>query len=224
MADVAIILGVGPNLGQALARRFAAGGCDVAVLARDGNRLAELAGKIEAESGRRVEGFSADGTDLDGFRAAMDRVMATMGPPSVFIHNVSRWIAAKAPELDPKVMMSELALGPGAALTGAQAVLPAMEAAGRGTILWTGSRMGLLPEQQGAAPTLATAKVALRGLALAAAPSFHDRSINFGTITINGTIKEGTRFDPTKIAEVFWQAHTAPREDWVAERVFDGSD
>lgn len=224
MADTAIILGVGPNLGQALARCFAAGGCDVALLARDGERLADLAGKITAESGRRVEGFSADGTDLDGFRAAMDRVMAAMGPPSVFIHNVSRWIAARAPELDPKVMMSELALGPGAALTGAQAVLPAMEAAGRGTILWTGSRMALVPEEQGAAPALATSKVALRGLALASAPAFHERGINFGTITINGAIKEGTRFDPSKIAEAFWKAHIAPREDWAAERVFDGSD
>jgi NAD(P)-dependent dehydrogenase (short-subunit alcohol dehydrogenase family) len=224
MADVAIILGVGPNLGQALARRFAAGGCDVAMLARDGDRLADLADDIAKETGRRIQGFSADGTDLDGLRAAMDRVMATMGPPTVFIHNVSRWIAAKAPELDPKVMMSELTLGPGAALAGAQAVLPAMEAAGRGTILWTGSRMALVPEEQGAAPALATAKVALRGLALAAAPAFHQRGINFGTITINGTIKEGTRFDPSKIAETFWQAHSAPRSEWKAERVFDGSD
>lgn len=224
MGDVAIILGVGPNLGTALARRFAAGGCDVAMLARDGDRLRELGEEIAGQTGRRVEGFSADGTDLDGLRAALDRVIEEMGPPAVFIHSVSRWIAAEAPDLDPKVMMSELTLGPGAALTGAQAVLPAMETSGRGTILWTGSRMALVPEEQRAAPALATAKVALRGLALAGAPSFHDRGINFCTITVNGGIEEGTRFAPDKIAAAFWDAHVAPRADWVAERVFDGSD
>ena len=224
MADMAIILGVGPNLGLSLSRRFAEGGADVAMLARDGERLSGMAEQLSAETGRRVAGFSADGTDLAGFRAAMDRVIGEMGPPTVFIHSVSRWIAAEAPVLDPKVMMDELALGPGAALTGAQAVLPAMEAAGGGTILWTGSRMALVPETQGAAPALATAKVALRGLALAAAPAFAARGIHLATITVNGAIKDGTRFSPEKIAEAFWQAHRAPREDWVAERVFDGSD
>jgi NAD(P)-dependent dehydrogenase (short-subunit alcohol dehydrogenase family) len=224
MTDVAIILGVGPGLGAALTRRFAQGGCDVAMLARDGERLSDLGREISEATGRRVQGFSADGTDLEGLRAAMARVAADLGPASVFIHSVSRWIAAEAPVLDPSVMMGELALGPGAALVGAQAVLPGMEALGRGTILWTGSRMALRPEEQRAAPALATAKVALRGLALAAAPAFHERGINFATITVNGAIKEGTRFAPDKIAEAFWRAHVAPRADWTAERVFDGAD
>lgn len=224
MSGLAIILGVGPNLGQALARRFATEGHAVAMLARDGDRLADLAAQIADETGQAVRGFSADGTDLDGLRAAMTTAMAEMGTPAVFIHNVSRWIPAEAPVLEPEVLMDELVLGPVAALTGAQAVLPAMEAAGRGTILWTGSRMGLVPEKQRAAPALATAKVALRGLALAAAPAFHDRGINFSTITINGTIKDGTPFAPEKIAEAFWQAHVAPRTLWEAERVFNGAD
>ena len=224
MTDVAVILGVGPNLGEALARRFAEGGCDVAMLARDGDRLADLGRRLVAEAGQRVQGFSANGVDLAGLRAAMARVADEMGPPLVIIHSVSRWIAAEAPVLDPKVLMDELALGPGAPLTGAQAVLEGMEAAGRGTILWTGSRMGLIPEKQRAAPALATAKVALRGLALAAAPAFHDLGINFSTITINGTIKDGTPFAPEKIAEAFWQAHVAPRTLWEAERVFNGAD
>lgn len=224
MPETAAILGVGPNLGQALARRFAAGGCDVAMLARDGDRLADLGREIAADTGRRVEGYSANGMDHDGLRQVLARVADEMGSPTVFIHSVSRWIAADATQLDPQVLMDELALSAGAALVGSQTVLPGMEAAGHGTILWTGSRMALIPEKQRAAPALAASKVALRGLALAAAPAFHDRGINFGTITVNGMIKAGTRFDPDKIAEAFWQAHMAPREEWVAERVFNGSD
>lgn len=224
MADLAVILGVGPGLGQALTRRFAAGGHDVAMIARNAERLTALGEEIASETGRTIRGFSADATDLADFRAALARIKDAMGDASVFIHSVSRWIPAKAPDLDPQVLMDELALSVGAALTGSQAVLPGMEARGRGTILWTGSRMALHPEGNGAAPALGTSKVALRGLAIAGAPAFHARGINFGTITINGMIKPGTRFAPEKIAETFWEAHVAPREDWVGERIFDGRD
>lgn len=224
MTDVAAILGVGPNLGQALVRRFTAGGFDVAMLARDGDRLADLGREVSGKTGRVVRGFSADGTDFGSLRGALGKVADEMGAPLVFIHSVSRWIEARAPDLDPDKLMSELALSAGAALVGSQAVLPGMEAAGRGTILWTGSRMGLKPEGSAIAAATATGKAALRGLALASAKAFHARGINFGTITVNGSIKKGTPLAPEKVAQAFWQAHLAPREEWVAERVFDGAD
>lgn len=223
MADVAAILGVGPNLGQALVRRFAKGGCDVAMLARDGDRLADLGAEIADETGRTIKGFSADATDFSSLRSALDEITEEMEPPAIFIHSVSRWIEARAPDLDPDRLMSELALSAGAALVGSQAVLPAMEAAGRGTILWTGSRMALHPAGSAVATATTTGKAALRGLALASAKSFHDRGINFCMVTVDGTIEDGTPLAPAKVAEAFWQAHTAPRDDWVAERIFDGS-
>lgn len=223
MADVAAILGVGPNLGQALVRRFAEGGCDVAMLARDGARLADLGREVSDETGRVVRGVSADATDFGSLRDALARVADEMGPPTVFIHSVSRWIEGRAPELDPDVLMSELALSAGAALVGSQAVLPGMEAAGRGTILWTGSRMALEPAGSAVATATTTGKAALRGLALASAKSFHDRGINFCTVTVNGTIEQGSPLAPAKVAEAFWAAHVAPRDDWVAERMFEGA-
>ena len=84
--------------------------------------------------------------------------------------------------------------------------------------------MALIPQQSAIAAATATGKAALRGLALASANSFHDRGIDFSTITVNGTINEGSPFAPARTAEAFWDAHTAPREDRVAERVFDGAD
>lgn len=223
MTNLAIILGAGPGLGQALARRFARGGMDIALLARDTARLDVLSREIAGETGVTVRGYPADATDLVGFRAAIERVMADMGPARVFIHSVSRWIPAKTPDLDPATLMSEMALSVGAALLGSQLVLPGMEREG-GTILWTGSRMALHPEANGAAPALGASKCALRALALSGAKAFHDRGVNFATITIDGAIKPGTAFDPDAIAEAFWDAHAAPRDDWRAERIFTGGD
>lgn len=222
--DLAIILGVGPGLGQALARRFASGGMDVAMIARDESRLSDLGSAISDESGQTVRAFTGDGTRFDSLNAAMTRIAGEMGPASVFIHNVSRWIPAKAPSLDPAELVAEMTLGAGAALAATQAVLPAMETAGRGTVLWTGSAMGLKPAEAGAAsPALTAGKAALRGLALAAAKSFHDRGINFATITINGTIGNAG-FEPDTIAEAFWAAHVAPKSEWRGEHIFDGAD
>ena len=224
MNGPAIILGAGPGLGQALSRRFAAGGFDVAMLARDGSRLNALSREVAEETGRRVYGYPVDATDLVGLSASLERVTGDMGPASVFIHSVSRWIPGRTPDIDPATLMAEMALSVGAALLGSQHVLAGMEAAGEGTILWTGSRMGLHPDRNAAAPALGASKCAMRALALSGAKDFHNRGVNFATVTIDGTIKPGTAFDPRAIADAFWEVHAAPREDWVAERIFTGRD
>ena len=47
---VCLITGVGPGTGASLARRFARGGYQIAMLARDKERLRELESEIEAVS------------------------------------------------------------------------------------------------------------------------------------------------------------------------------
>ncbi|NNM29778.1 MAG: short-chain dehydrogenase, partial [Akkermansiaceae bacterium] len=42
----AVVAGVGPGLGAALVRRFVAGGCRTAMLARSGDYLATLAAEL----------------------------------------------------------------------------------------------------------------------------------------------------------------------------------
>ena len=226
MSDpLTIILGVGPGLGQALATRFAAGGHRIAMIARDADRLTALASDIAADSGRDVRGFSGDGTDLDNITSTMARISNDMGPADVFIHNVSCWIPEGPMDLEPSILVNEMTLGAGAALACTQAVLPGMLRQGRGTVLWTGSRMALEPAEAGPpSPALTAGKAALRGLALASAGAFHQTGINFSTITVNGGITDDGAFACSRIAETFWAAHSADRKDWVAERIFDGAD
>jgi NAD(P)-dependent dehydrogenase (short-subunit alcohol dehydrogenase family) len=50
---LAIVAGVGPGMGLAIARRFARGGFDVALIARDAGRLAAAAAELEGLGARQ---------------------------------------------------------------------------------------------------------------------------------------------------------------------------
>ena len=75
-SKTALITGVGPGTGSALARRFAAGGYQVAMLARNGERLAALQAEV---AGSRA--FACELTDPIALAAALDSVVADMGSP-----------------------------------------------------------------------------------------------------------------------------------------------
>jgi hypothetical protein len=50
-----------------------------------------------------------------------------------------------------------------------------------------------------------------------------DDGIHAATVTIVGSVKPGTDFDPDKIAELFWTAHTDPKDAWQTEYRFTGA-
>jgi C4-dicarboxylate-specific signal transduction histidine kinase len=66
---VCVVTGVGPGTGAALVRRFAADGYRVAMLARDRDRLEQLAAEIPGAAG-----FPVDVADLAALRAALAQV------------------------------------------------------------------------------------------------------------------------------------------------------
>jgi NADP-dependent 3-hydroxy acid dehydrogenase YdfG len=79
---IALITGVGPGTGAALARRFAQGGYRVAMLARDEERLAALQSEIPA-----ARAFACDVTDTTDLGRVLDAVEAEIGSPTVLVHN-----------------------------------------------------------------------------------------------------------------------------------------
>src|SRR4029077_7709191 len=82
MKPLAIITGVGPGTGAAMARRFHAGGYQVAMIARNGARLAELARELSDSFA-----VACDVSDAAAFLAALDGISARAGAPKVIIHN-----------------------------------------------------------------------------------------------------------------------------------------
>jgi NAD(P)-dependent dehydrogenase (short-subunit alcohol dehydrogenase family) len=74
MDRVALVTGVGPGTGSAIARRFHEGGYRVAALARDSNRLDQLTEELPGSLP-----IVCDVADYAALKRAHDRVVATLG-------------------------------------------------------------------------------------------------------------------------------------------------
>ena len=84
--ESAIIVGVGPGLGSALAQRFAAGGLNVAMVARHPERLTEDSAAPDDGHGRRVA-YTGDATDEAQMAAVFDAVADELGPVRAVMFN-----------------------------------------------------------------------------------------------------------------------------------------
>jgi 3-oxoacyl-[acyl-carrier protein] reductase len=83
---VAIVTGAARGIGAATAKRLAQDGFAVAVVDLDESATAATVQAIEVAGGR-VIGVGADVGDADQVQAAVDRVVAELGPPVVLVNN-----------------------------------------------------------------------------------------------------------------------------------------
>lgn len=86
--STAVVVGAGPGIGKAVAARFAREGYAVAVIARTKETVARIAGEIGRDGGR-VLALTADSTDEEGLRAALDTVGEELGPVEVAVYNAA---------------------------------------------------------------------------------------------------------------------------------------
>jgi NAD(P)-dependent dehydrogenase (short-subunit alcohol dehydrogenase family) len=139
---VAAVLGVGPGLGAALARRFAGEGFAVAMMSRREERLAEIRQDIEVSGGMALP-LSADATDADSVAAAFERTRSDLGDPEVLVYNAGAFQMGGVLEVSPAQFDECFRSNCAGAFYAAREVLPAMVEAGRGTILLTGATAAL---------------------------------------------------------------------------------
>jgi NAD(P)-dependent dehydrogenase (short-subunit alcohol dehydrogenase family) len=218
---VAIVAGVGPGMGIAIARRFAEAGYRIGLIARDRAKLDTYVGELSA-LGVQAAAAAADLCDLDALKAAFAEIKQQLGPATVLVYNGARWHEAKAMEIDPATFTWDIALCCTGALAAAQNVYPDMKEAGAGAILFTGGGLALYPQYGANVASLTAGKSALRGLAYAMAKELEPEGIHVATVTIAGTVAPQTAFDPALIAERYLALVEEPRGSWNVETVFDG--
>lgn len=85
----ALVTGGSRGLGLALARRLAAAGARVVIVARDGAAVERAAAMLRAETGGEVHGVAADIGDKHAAHTVVGAATALVGPIDLLIHNAS---------------------------------------------------------------------------------------------------------------------------------------
>ena len=95
-----------------------------------------------------------------------------------------------------------------------------MQAAGGGTILFTGGGFADHPIKELA--TVSLGKAALRSAATMFSADLADQRIRLASVTIAGQVKAGTAFDADRIADAYWNIVTGPAGEWKSESRYEG--
>jgi NADP-dependent 3-hydroxy acid dehydrogenase YdfG len=130
------IIGAGPGLGAAVARRFGAEGFSVALISRSQEKLDALAAQLQGE-GITARGYVADVRDGTALEAALSRAADDLGPVSVLQYSPlpSRDYLKPVLDLAPALAEEALRFSALGLIHAVRAVLPAMRQAGEGSIV-----------------------------------------------------------------------------------------
>jgi len=222
---VAVVVGVGPGLGAALVRRFAAA-YPVAMLARNAEFLKTLAGEIR-KSGAKVLDLPCDVSDSTQVTQAFRAIRKDLGEPELLLYNAGSGTFGGITEITPEQYEADWRVNAFGAFVAAKEVAPGMVARGHGAMLFTGATAGVKAGAKSV--SFGPAKFAMRGLAQSLARDLGPKGIHVAWINVDGSIdipgarglkpslKDGDFLKPEAIAETYWHlAHQDPSA-WTME-------
>jgi NAD(P)-dependent dehydrogenase (short-subunit alcohol dehydrogenase family) len=212
------LVAAGTRLGFSLGKVFGGHGFDVVLIARSKERLGELSEKLAAE-GITAAGFPADVTDRAALAAALDSAAGRFGGIDVLHYSspgtgtIEALRSTGALDVTVDNLRPQIESTCYGAITATRAVLPAMLAAGTGTLLYTTGGSSVTP-----APVFVSAGMAgaaLRKWALTLNGTLAGRGVYVGHVAIGVWIAgtpgapEGAPLkEPDEIARLYWDLHT----------------
>jgi NADP-dependent 3-hydroxy acid dehydrogenase YdfG len=222
---VAVVTGVGPGLGAALARHFAATYA-VAILARKADYLKTLAGEIR-QSGATVMDLPCDVGNRAQMAAAFSAIRTELGEPELLLYNAGSGSWGTITEITADQYEADWRVNALGAFVAAKEVAPAMIARGRGAILFTGATAGVKAGPKSV--SFGPAKFAMRGLAQSLARDLGPKGIHVAWINVDGsidipgargrkpTLQDGDFLKPEAIAETYWHLAHQDSSAWTME-------
>jgi NADP-dependent 3-hydroxy acid dehydrogenase YdfG len=219
MKPLAIVTGVGPGTGTALARRLHQGGYRVAMLARTLERLNELERTLTDSFAVRC-----DVADAASLASALDRIGSDAGTPALVVHNAVGGAFGSFAEIEPAVLERNFQTNVMALLHLARWAAPRMEAAGGGALIVTGNTSAIRGKAKfaGFAPTKAAQRILAESIAREVGP----RGVHVSYLMIDAVIdlawtreRFPDRTDdffitPEAIADEVWHLAHQPRAAW----------
>jgi NAD(P)-dependent dehydrogenase (short-subunit alcohol dehydrogenase family) len=178
---VCAVVGIGPGNGAAFARRFAADGYAVAMLARSLETSRELAASLHG-----TRAWECDVGDAASVQRTFDDIRGTLGDPEVVIFNAGSGVFGSFDDVTAADFEASWRVNALGGFLVAKQVVPAMKRAGRGNFVFVGATAS----RRGVARTaaFAPAKAAQRSLAEALAKHLGPAGIHVSLIVIDGVV------------------------------------
>lgn len=157
-----LITGGATGIGASLVSHFARQGSRVAFLDIQDEPARSLTASLAAEGCPEPVYFHCDLTDLTALRSSMDQALAILGTVDVLVNNAASDQRHAIEEVTPEFWDESMAINLRPQFFCVQAVLPAMRAAGRGSIVNMSSISWIIPTT--GLPVYIAAKAAIVGL------------------------------------------------------------
>ncbi len=219
---VAVVVGVGPGNGAALARRFHAAGYAVALLARSSELVAGLARELDG-----ARPYACDVGDEAAVARTFSAIAAELGPVEVLLYNAGSGVWGTVEEVTARDFEQAWRVNALGALLTAKQVVGEMKRAGRGSIVFIGATASKRGNVKTAA--FAPAKAAQRSLAESMARHLGPAGVHVGLLVLDGVVDlprtrqmmpgkpDGFFIKPDDVAEAALQLARQPRSTWTFE-------
>jgi NAD(P)-dependent dehydrogenase (short-subunit alcohol dehydrogenase family) len=175
-----LVTGGATGIGESIVRHFARQGSKVAFLDIQDEPAHALVEAIGAEDCPRPEFIHCDVTDVPALQAAVSHVLATQGNVDVLVNNAANDRRHAFGDVTPEYWDRCVGLNLKPYFFAAQAVLPAMASAGRGSIINMSSIAWIIPATD--LTVYCAAKAAIVGLTRTLAHEFGPRGVRVNTV------------------------------------------
>lgn len=180
-SPVCAVIGIGPGNGEAIARRFAADGYALALMARRTELTLRLAAELP---GSRV--YACDVAEAASVEAAFAAMRADLGDVDALVYNAGSGVWGNVEEVKAQDLESSWRVNTLGLFLSAREAIPAMRRKGRGAIIVVGATAS----RRGAAGAAAFAqgKMAQRALAESMARHLWPMGIHVALIIVDGVV------------------------------------
>lgn len=218
-----LIAGAGPGNGMAFARAFAPDGA-LALLNRSTDDI-----QAEADALPDAATYACDVTDAAQIAAALDAVRAKSGEVTTLIYNAGSAAFGGFEDMTADKFEESWRINALGGFLFAKQVVPAMKAAGQGTIVFVGATASLRGGPNSAA--FGPAKAAQRSLAESMARSLWPLGIHVALVVLDGRVDsprareaspdlpDHAFIDPNAVAAAVRTLTDQPRNAWTFELI-----
>jgi short-subunit dehydrogenase len=222
MSKTIVVVGFGPGISNGVAEKFGAEGFNVALVARNQDRLDQGVAALKAK-GVAAAAFTADAGDAASIRAAIGKARAAFGPITVIHWNAYGGGAGDLLTADAAEISGAFDIAIVGLVCAVQEALPDLKSAGDGAILVTnGAFADNTPETDAFAISvnamgLAVANAAKYKLVGLLSQKLKGDGVYVGEVMVAGVVK-GTAWspdsgiEPSAIADKFWALYSGRTE------------